>query len=164
MIDPSRRCCVDSNEASSPGTLNTSKVGSYSSTVTATSKDGQTATSTIHYSVQYQILAFFSPSPGSKWKLGQTVPVKLALAGASGARMSDAAAAALAAACQVKFSSSGAQSLAGQCMKYDSGGHQFIYNWGLAKSGTGADTITVTVTYPGTTTTTSKSVAIIISG
>jgi hypothetical protein len=162
---PGISSCSDSNGGSgTSGTLDTATVGPHSYTVTATSGDGQTGTATIHYVVEYKVLGFFSPAASSKWKLGQTVPVKVALGDVNGVRISDIEAAALAAACRVKLSASGVQPLPSQCMKYDVSSHQFSFNWSLPKTGTtGADTVTVTVTYPDTTTTTIKSGAITIT-
>jgi hypothetical protein len=145
------------------GPVDTSTAGDHTITCTATDNAGNVATTTVHYTIQYQILGFFSPPKGSKWKLGRTVPIKTALGDGSGMQISDSEAAALAAACRVTFSASGAQNLGPACMKYDSTTHQFIYNWMLSKAGAGAETIAVTVSYPGTSTTTTKSESITIT-
>jgi hypothetical protein len=145
----------DAVDASTPG-VNTL-------TCTATDNAGNTGTATLTYVVEYNILGFFDPVPGSKWKVGQTVPVKIALGNASGARISDAEGAELAAACRVRFSVTGAQTKAADCMKYDSVADQFIYTWKLAKTGTGAATIIVTISYPGSSTITERTLAITIT-
>jgi hypothetical protein len=149
--------------SSSCGTVATSTPGVKTLTCTATDNAGNTATATLTYVVEYNIVGFFDPVPGSKWKVGQTVPVKVALGNASGARISDAEGAALAAACRVRFSATGAQPKAVDCMKYDSAADQFVYAWKLAKTGTGAGTIVVTVTYPGSSTTTQRTLSITIT-
>lgn len=140
--------------SSSCGAVDTSSPGVGTVTCTATDNAGNTGSATLTYVVEYRILGFFSPVPGSKWKIGQTVPVKVALADGQGTRITDAEASALAAACRVTFSATGAQPKSAQCMKYDPLTDQFVYTWKLAKSPTGTDTIAVAVSYPGTTITT----------
>ncbi|HEV8103700.1 MAG TPA: hypothetical protein VGP69_08195, partial [Gaiellaceae bacterium] len=120
--------------------------------------DGHPVTfnSTVNGSPIYQFVGFFSPIPNSKWKLGQTVPFKIALADMSGVRLSDSAAAALLTPiCRVKISSA-SLSLAPTCMKYDPANDQFTFSVKLSNPGT--QTVTVTLSYPGTTFTTTKSV------
>ena len=116
----------------------------------------------MHYTVQYRILGFFSPAPNSKWKAGQTVPIKIALANAAGERISDATAAALVAhPCKVKFSASGAQPQSPTCMKYDPACDEFIYNWKLGNA-VGSVTIEVRVDYgTGITTPLSQTITVI---
>ncbi|MBA3348852.1 MAG: PxKF domain-containing protein, partial [Actinobacteria bacterium] len=145
------------------GTVDTSSPGVKTVTCTATDNAGNMASVEHPYVVDYRILGFFSPVPLSKWKLGQTVPVKVALGDAADTRIPDAEAAALASTCRIKFSASGAQTKAPQCMKYDAEKDQFIYNWKLGKSGTGQATIKVSVSYPGTTSTTQLTESITIT-
>jgi hypothetical protein len=138
--------------SSSCGAVDTSTAGVKTVQCTATDYAGNTANATFTYVVEYRILGFFEPVPGSKWKGAQTVPVKIALGDASGTRLSDEASAALAASpCRVLFAASGAQTSSRQCMKYDPEKDQFVYAWKLAKRPTGTATIRVIVTYPGTT-------------
>jgi len=153
----------DSGVASqSCGPVDTSTAGDHVVTCTATDNAGNSSSATIHYTVQYRILGFFSPVPGSKWKVGQSVPIKVALADANGVRIPDAEAAGLLApTCRVKFSAEGVQTQA-TCMKYDVEAHQFVYVWKLGAA-TGAETIKVEVGYPGTTTLTTLSQAITIT-
>ena len=83
----------------------------------------------VHYTVHHRIFGFFPPAPNSHWKAGQTVPIKVALADASGRWISDAAAAALVGdPCRVTFSASGAQTRSATCMRYDAANDQFITN------------------------------------
>jgi hypothetical protein len=148
--------------SSSCGTIDTSSPGVHTVSCTATDNAGNTGSALLTYVVEYRILGFFAPVPDSRWMVGQNVPIKIALGDASDTRISDAEGAALASACRVKFSASGAQTKAPQCMKYDVEEHQFIYNWKLAKKGTGAATIKVSITYPGSSTTTQKTQEITI--
>jgi hypothetical protein len=147
--------------SASCGAVDTSTAGVHTVLCTATDHAGNTNSATLTYVVEYRILGFFSPVPGSKWLIGQTVPVKVALAGANGTRIPDAAAVALASACRVTFSASGAQVVPAQCAKYDTTMHQFIYNWKLGKAA-GPATITMTVSYADTTITTRLSEPITI--
>ncbi len=116
--------------------------------------------------LEYQIVVV-EPAANSKWKLGTTVPIKIALAKSNGQRISDARAADLVATpCKVKFSTSGAQSKAASCMKYDATANVFYFGWKLGTTGTGATTLKTAATYkysmPETITTTkTRSVAII---
>ena len=133
------------------GTVDTSTPGAKTVTCTATDNAGNETSVTLDYVVEYRILGFFEPVPGSKWKLGQTVPAKVALADAAGTRISDAEASALARACRVQFSASGAQTRTPICAKYDAANDQFVATWKLGKRGTGPATIRMAVGYPGTT-------------
>jgi hypothetical protein len=137
------------------GAIDTSSAGDHTVSCTATDNAGNPASATIHYTVQYRILGWFSPAPKSQWKTGQTVPIKIALADVNGVRIPDAEAAGLLSpTCYVKVSANGAQTLTPTCMKYDPINHQFIYNWKLG-SKTGSEMIAATVSYAGTTATTS---------
>jgi YVTN family beta-propeller protein len=151
-------------DSSSCAAVNTSTAGDHTVTCNATDKAGNPRSLTIHYTVEYKILGFASPPPGSTWKAGQTVPVKFALGNANNDRISDSEAASLLSpACMVKVSASGPQPQAPTCVKYNKPTHQFTYNLALRKP-TGLETITVTVTYsPPSTTTTSISETINIT-
>jgi hypothetical protein len=142
--------------------VDTSTAGPHVVACDATDNAGNSASASIHYVVEYRILGFFSPVPGSKWLAGQSVPIKVALGDSSGTRISDADAAIISAACQVTFTATGAQSRTAQCLRYDVLTHQFIFNWKLGKQPLGAVTIRVVVAYPGTTFTTSLSESITI--
>jgi hypothetical protein len=142
--------------------VDTTTAGDHTVTCTATDNAGNTATATIHYVIEYQILGFLSPVPASKWQAGSTVPIKIALGDATGAPISDEEAQQLATDCMVTFSVSGAQTKQAQCLKYDPANDQFIFTWKVAKRPLGDATITVTVEYDGTTSTTQLSEVITI--
>jgi hypothetical protein len=142
--------------------VDTSTVGPHTLSCTATDVAGNTTTVSVPYVVQYRILGFFSPSTSSKWKRGQTVPIKIALADANGVRIPDAEAQGLLSpTCRVLFAATGAQT-ASACMKYDVANHQFTYSWKLGQT-TGSVTIAVQVSYAGTTTKTLLSAPISVT-
>ncbi|HXF97905.1 MAG TPA: nickel-binding protein [Gaiellaceae bacterium] len=150
--------------SASCGAVDTASPGVKTVTCTATDNAGNSASVDLTYVVEYRILGFFEPVPLSKWRVGQTVPVKAALGDGAGVRISDAEAVALVAGpCRVKFSATGAQTKGPQCMRYDADKDQFVYAWRLGKSGTGPATIHVVVSYAGTTHTTEKTLQIVIT-
>jgi hypothetical protein len=150
--------------SSSCGAVDTSTAGPKTVTCTATDNAGNTASADLTYVVEYKILGFFEPVPGSRWKVGSTVPIKVALGDSADQRIADVVGLELASApCRVKFSASGAQTKAASCMKYDVDKDQFVFTWKLGKNGTGAATINVTVSYPGTSFTSESTMQITIT-
>jgi hypothetical protein len=142
--------------------VSTSAAGDHSVRCSATDNAGNVTDVTVHYTVEYRIVGLFPPAPNTKWKAGQTVPIKIALADAAGVRISDGTAAELVAdRCKVTFSASGAQTQSATCMKYDPGSARFIYNWKLGEA-LGPVTLQVGVDYgTGTTTPLSETITVI---
>jgi hypothetical protein len=154
VASPNASDALSGVASESCGSVDASTPGVHTVACTATDNAGNTGSATLTYVVEYRILGFFSPVPWSKWMVGQTVPVKVALGDAGENRISDSEAIALAQACRVTFSASGAQTKGPDCVKYDIVKDQFVYNWKLGRNGTGTATIAASISYPGTTVTT----------
>ena len=86
---PGIASCADSNGASgTTGQLKTSEAGTFTYTVTATSKDGQTGTASITYTVSSPPTATIgSPANNQTFNLGQTVPTSFNCADPNGPGM-----------------------------------------------------------------------------
>jgi hypothetical protein len=139
--------------------LDTTNAGAGMVSKTVLDGAGNSATAVCNYQVEYQILGFLAPIQNAKWKVGQTVSLKIALVDAAGTRVEACSG------CQVTFQAlrvldPATGSLTGQAigpvaMRWDLKNHQYIYNWKLApaSAGLGLTQLLVTVTNPDGTTT-----------
>jgi hypothetical protein len=123
---PGIKSCLDGTGHISPASLDTSAVGTFTYTVTATSLDGQTATATIRYSVMPAFLGFVAPLPKSKLiSSNAVIPVKFQIGTYTGALLSDAAAAAVATKMTISANADGSNPLSTVTCPYDTKAHLF---------------------------------------
>lgn len=138
---------------SAPAT-DTSSAGLKTAPITGKDNAGNPTTVNCPYVVAYKFLGFFSPLPKAVVSAGSTVPVKFALADYSGARIPNAEAQALAAACAVQIHFTLGDPVP-NCFAYDAKSQQFQFDLKTPKV-TGPATITATVAVGGTTVNTSS--------
>ena len=163
VASPNATDATSGIQSATCGAIDSTTAGIHTVTCTATDRAGNSTTSgPITYLVAYNLLGFFTPAPTSKWKIGQVVPIKLALTDANNVPIPDTEAQALANACRVSFATTGAQTTTG-CLKYDTKAHQFVFNWKIAQPTAGPTTIKVAVSYPGTAITTDLAETITIT-
>jgi hypothetical protein len=137
------------------GAVDTSSVGTFSRTVTATDKAGNRTSQTLHYSV-VAFSGFYAPLSNGVWNTvnaGRTVPIKFNVTTATGATLTDPSQLQL-----TTFAMSCVGSSTGtpvsttttdtSGLRYDSTGHQFIDNYKTpSKSG---QCIGVSIVYQST--------------
>jgi hypothetical protein len=127
----------------------TTTAGAKTALLTGSDVAGNTATVSCPYLVGYQFLGFFAPLGRDEFRAGSSVPVKFALADASGARISDAVASALAASCVVRITFTGGAP-SPDCASYDPVNDQFYLNLHIARSlAPGTYTVGAVVTIGG---------------
>jgi len=112
--------------------------------LTGEDKAGNTTTESCAYIVAYKFLGFDEPLPAEHRKAGSTIPLKFTLGDANDVPISDAEAAALAAACEVQvFFTAGDPSP--NCAEYKAGPNRFEFLLRTPKGVTGLHVITIKV-------------------
>ena len=112
--------------------------------LTGEDKAGNTTTESCAYIVAYKFLGFDEPLPAEHRKAGSTIPLKFMLGDANDVPISDAEAAALAAACEVQvFFTAGDPTP--NCAEYKAGPNRFEFLLRTPKGVTGLHVITIKV-------------------
>jgi len=133
-----------------PGAIGTATVSVMAQDDGGTANGGvdTSAAKTFKITLKYNFSGFLSPIPLSSYKVGSTIPVKFALANASGTKISDAAAQDLARQCKVKVLFSGGTP-ANNCATYNAKTDTFQFNLKISKSlAPGNYTISVEISAP----------------
>jgi hypothetical protein len=149
--------CSDSRGGTqtSPGSIDTSSIGSKTFTVMATDTAGNAASQPVSYQVGYQFSGFLgsvnNPPTVNTGKANRTYPVKFQLTDATGAFISTLS---VVQSVQYRATSCGsfgtdpsdpveATATGGTSLRYDATSNQYIYNW--ATPGPGCYTLLVTL-------------------
>jgi len=134
------------------GTIDTSKVGLRTQTITATDNAGNTNTVTITYSVKYAFSGILDPinaNGSSLFKAGSTIPVKFTLKDSSGAYVSTANATVTYAKLSDNVYGTDVEAIStsaattGNVFRYDSTSNQYIFN--MSTKGLTAGTYRLTI-------------------
>jgi Beta-lactamase enzyme family len=118
--------------------------GAHTIDLTGEDKAGNTTTESCAYIVAYKFLGFLEPLPADHRKAGSKIPLKFMLGDANDVPISDAEAAALAAACEVQVFFSGGNP-SPNCAEYKAGPNRFEFLLDTPKGVTGLHVITVKV-------------------
>ncbi len=122
-----------------------SSVGNKSVSLTGTDEAGNSTTVGCPYRVEYGFSGFLSPVPQTSYMAGSTIPVKFKLQDASGMTISNSAARALVAGCNVKVLFRGTTN----CATYNATTNTFQFNLKTPRNlASGSYTITVEVSAP----------------
>ncbi len=135
-----------SGPAASPvsGPAIVTSAGAKTIDLTGEDKAGNATTASCAYIVAYKVLGFDEPLPADHRKAGSTIPLKFMLGDANDVPISDAEAAALAAACEVQVFFS-ASDPSPNCAEYKAGPNRFEFLLQTRRGVTGSLVITVEV-------------------